>query len=148
MNNPFEVLLLPPEASEQEAVDQAARLCQRAADEPARTAARQAIQRLTSSRDEWTRCALLTHPRPVHHHAELERFVNTHRRPPATTAEAPAVPGVDQEELRGLLMDALAEELTFAPLDLERMPIDESTEEIHKQTSEALWQTLIGEMRG
>ena len=141
--NPFEVLRLSPEASEQEAVRQAASLCQRATDEPARNAARQAIQRLTSSREAWALCALLTHPRPEHHDAELERFVNAHRRPPATAAAAPPVPGVDREELRGLLLDALAAEQAVAPLPFERLALTESAEEIARQTSEALWQSLL-----
>jgi hypothetical protein len=147
-DNPFEVLQLSPEASEQDAVRQAARQCQRASDEPARNAARQAIQRLTASREEWTLCAMLTHPRPEHQDAEIERFVAAHRRPPATAGAAPGVPGVDLEELRGLLLDALAEEQAVGPLALERLPLVESAEEIGRQTSEALWQGLIAELRG
>ncbi len=145
--NPFEALQLPPEATEQEAVQQAARLCQLAADEPSRNAARQAIQRLTSSREEWALQALLTHPSPEHHDAELERFISAHRRPPATSASAPPVPGVDLDELRGLLLDALAEEQAVAPLPLERLPLTESPEEIARQTSEALWQSLLTDAR-
>ncbi len=47
--NPYEVLRLPPTASPEEVVRQGARLAQRAADEPARNAIRQAVRQLTGT---------------------------------------------------------------------------------------------------
>lgn len=148
MSNPFEVLRLSPEASEEEAVQQAARLCQMAKDEAARNVVRQAIQQLTASREARALAALLTHPRPEHHNVEVERFIAAHRRPPVTRGESVEVPEVDVEELRGLRMDARAVELTGGALGLERMVITESLEEIERQTSEAVWLGLVGETRG
>jgi hypothetical protein len=146
-DNPFEVLRLAPDVSQEEAVQQAGRLSQRAADEPTRNAIRQAIQELTSSTDEWTLQVLLTHPRPEYSRPELDRLIATFRRPPASSAEKIEIPGVDLEELRSLLLDALAEEQTHVPLPLERIEVVESAEEIARQTSEAVWQMLIADMR-
>lgn len=146
--NPFEVLRLPPEASAEDAVKQAARLSQLAADEPSRNRIRQAIQELTSSADAWTLAALLTHPRPEHTSAELERFVAAHRRPPATTGGEISIPGVDWEEVRAILIEALADEQRVPPLPLERVEVAESAAEIDRQTAEAIWQGMVGRIGG
>jgi hypothetical protein len=144
--NPFEVLRLGPEAGEAEAVRQAARLCQRAADEPARNAVRQAVQRLTASAQERQLYALMTHPRPDHASPELDRLVAAYRRPPAPVGEVP-VPGVDPEEVRELLLGVLAEEQAPPALPLELVEAPEGEAEVARQTAEALWQGLMGDPR-
>ena len=146
--NPFEALRLPPEASAEDAVKQAARLSQVAADESSRNRVRQAIQELTASPEAWTLAALLTHPRPEHANAELERFIAAHRRPPATSGGEVSVPGVDWEEVRAILTEALADEQRVSPLPLERVEVSESAAEIDQQTAEALWQGLVGRIGG
>lgn len=146
-DNPFEALKLPPSASAEDAVKQAARLARVAADEAARNRARQAIQELTSSAEAWALAALLTHPRPEYTNAEVERFIATHRRPPASAGEV-VVPGVDWDEVRGLLIDALADEQRFTPLPLERVEVAESAAEIDRQTAEAVWQGLVAQPGG
>jgi hypothetical protein len=140
------VLRLAPEASEAEAVQQAARLCQRAADEPARNTIRQAIQELTASQEAWTLAALLAHPRPVYTSPELDRLIAAHRRPPP--AGSVPVPGVDVEEVRDMLLEILAQELPVQPMLLEFIEAPESDAEIGRQTAEALWQGLLSALRG
>jgi hypothetical protein len=128
-NNPFEVLRLSPEVSEEDAVKQATRLCQLAATETERNAIRQAIQQLIASREAWTLQALLTPPRPQYQHAEIDRFVAAHRRPPA-----------------GVTMP-VSEEKREEPKEepIARRAILESAEEITRQTNEAVWWNLVGE---
>jgi hypothetical protein len=147
-DNPFELLRLPPTATEEDAVRQAERLCQRAADEPARNAIRQAVRQLTGSAEERALHALLTHPRPDHGNAELERFQIAFRRPPASTAQAANCPELDLEAVRALLRQALAGELEPGMLPLEAVPVDDPPEEIARQTAEAMWQSLVSDMRG
>jgi len=72
--NPFEALRMDPSASEEEIVKQAARLRQRAADEAELTAVRQAVQALTGRAEDRLLHALLTHPRPGHAAATLDKF--------------------------------------------------------------------------
>src|SRR5262245_56011617 len=103
--NPFELLRLPPEASEDEIVRPGARLCQTAADTESRDGYREAVRLLTASPSESRLHALLTPPAPAPASSELARFQSAFRRPPA--GEAAAVPPLDQAEavaiLRGLL---------------------------------------------
>jgi hypothetical protein len=146
-DNPFEVLRLDPSADEQAAVRQAARLCQRATDETARNAVRQAVRQLTASAEERQLYALLTHPRPGHATSELDRFVAAFRRPPATSPDAAPCPGLDTKELAELLLVALAAELELTPLPLEAVDEPEPPAEIARQTGEALWRGLISDMR-
>jgi hypothetical protein len=146
--NPFEVLRLSPDATPEAAVRQAARLAQVATDEASRNQIRQAIQELTASPEAWTLAALLTHPRPEHANAELERFIAAHRRPPASTAAEIPIPGVDWQEVRTLLIAVLADEQRVPPLPLERIEVSESAAEIERQTAEAVWQGLVAQMGG
>jgi hypothetical protein len=146
-DNPFELLRLPPSATEEEVVRQGARLCQRAPDEPARNLLRQAVRQLTGSAEERLLHALLTHPRPQHASADLERLQATFRRPPASTGAPPPIPPLDLPEVEGLLREILAAELEPLPLPLEAVPEDDPPEEIARQTAEALWQSLLSDMR-
>lgn len=147
MSNPFTVLRLAPEASLDDAVKQAARLSQLAADEPARNAVRQAIQQLTAGPEAWALWRLLAHPRPGYQDAAIDRFVAAHRRAPAAEATTP-IPGVDRAELRERLLDAIADERGEEKLTLERIEVRESGEEVARQTSEAVWQELVVGMGG
>jgi hypothetical protein len=90
--NPFEVLRLDPAATDEEAVRQAGRLRQRAADEAEVAALRQAVQTLTGRPDERRLHQLLTHPGPCYRWPALDRLVAAFRRPPAPTEEGPAAP--------------------------------------------------------
>jgi hypothetical protein len=58
------------------------------------------------------------------------------------------VPGVDVEELRQLLIEALAGQYPPPHLQLEPIEIKEGPEEIARQTAEALWQSLVAQPRG
>ncbi len=145
--NPYEVLRLPPTASPEEVVRQGARLAQRAADEPARNAIRQAVRQLTGTQEERILHALLTHPAPEHSPAVLERFQASFRRPP-TGGIAQSVPPLDLDEVRPWLREALAGQLVGPPLPLEPLDTGESTEEIARQTAEATWQGLPAQPRG
>jgi hypothetical protein len=145
--NPFEVLLLPPTASEEEVVRQGARLAQRAADEPARNAIRQAVRQLTGSAEERALHALMTHPGPEHGSAELERFSAAFRRAPAAESNPQPCPPVDLEEVRALLSQALAAEMEQQPMPLEPIMVDDTPEEIARQTTEMLWQSLLSDSR-
>ena len=79
--NPFEALRLDPSASEEEAVKQAARLRQRAADEAELTAVRQAVQALTGRPED--RLLLESRLRAAH----SQRFVM--RMALSTSAHSP-----------------------------------------------------------
>jgi hypothetical protein len=144
--NPFEVLRLDPSASEEEVVRQAARLRQRAADEAALSAARQAVQALTGRPGERRLHALLTHPRPAHDAPALDRFAAAFRRPPAA-GPAPAAPGPDLAEFEALLRAQLAEELELTPPPFEAPPAADDPDEVRRQASEALWQSLVFDPR-
>jgi hypothetical protein len=120
---PFEVLQLPPTASAEEAVRQAARLTQLAPDEATRNRIRQAIQQVMASPQAWTLAALLAHPRPQYERPEGERFVAQHRRPPAGLAALP-LPEVDWDEFRALRLDWLESRQPVPVLPLE--PLGES----------------------
>jgi hypothetical protein len=143
--NPFEVLRLDPEASEEEIVRQAGRLRQRAADEASLDAVRQAVQTLTASADSRLLHAQLTHPRPGHGSAALERFVAAFRRPPATAAVA--APRFDEAEFRRFLFQRVAEGLESGPLLFEASGGDEAPEEIQRQWAEAVWLSMLFDSR-
>jgi hypothetical protein len=145
--NPFEQLQLPPSASDDEIVQQAEGLCRRAADEPARNAIRQAARQLTGSVEERALYALLAHPRPDYDQAELERFQAAFRRPPKVDTTARQMPVLDLDEVREWLRQALAAELELTPLRLEAVPVEDTHEEIVEQTVEALWQSLVSDLR-
>ena len=145
--NPFEVLRLDPSATEEEIVRQAGRLRQRAADEAALDAVRQAVQALTGSARARRLHALLSHPGPEHSSPERERFLAAHRRPPRP--EAPVeVPLPDLQELAPLLGALLAPALGLRPAPFEDSAEDELPEEVRRQTAEALWQSLLFDPRG
>ncbi len=139
--NPFEVLRLDPSATEEEIVRQAGRLRQRATDETARNAIRHAVQALTAHPEDRLRLALWTHPAPRHHWPALEGLVAAFQRPPI--ADADPCPTLDVEEFRDLLKSLSAEELELPPLPFELIGADEEGEEIHRQSAEAMWQSLL-----
>jgi hypothetical protein len=145
--NPFEVLRLDPTASEEEVVRQAGRLRQRATDEAAQNTVRQAVQALTASPAARNLHALLTHPRPAHHAAALDRFAATFRRLPAS-ANPPACPPLDLQEFIALLRSVVADGLELPAVEFEGVPAGESPEEIRRQSAEALWQSLLFDSRG
>jgi hypothetical protein len=146
-DSPFEVLRLPPTASEEEVVRQAGRLRQRAGGEAALNAIRQAVQALTGRAEDRALLALLTHPRPCYSWPALEKFAAAFRRAPAAEPGGAACPPFDAEEFTALLLEALAEELDLPPLPFEVPPVAEDAAEIQRQTAEALWQALLGDMR-
>jgi hypothetical protein len=143
--NPFELLRLDPASSEEEVVRAAAILRQRAADEAALNAIRQAVQALTGRPEQRLLYALRAHPRPTHHWPALDRFAAAFRRPVA--GEAPPCPALDLSELTDLLLTAVAQALESAPLPLEAVPGGEGPEEVRRQTAEALWQSLVADLR-
>jgi hypothetical protein len=142
--SPFEVLRLAPHSSEEEIVRQAGLLRQRATDEEALNAIRQAVQALTGQAEERALHALLTHPRPVYAWPALERLAAAFRRPPAG---APPPAPLDVDEFRELLLASVAQELELVSLPFEAVPLDESADEVRRQTFEALWQSLLADMR-
>jgi hypothetical protein len=140
--NPFEVLRLDPSASEEEVVRRAGQLRQRAGEEEL-LALRQAVQALTGRPEERRLHAVLSPPRPCYSWPALERLAAAGRRPPPVAAtEATAVPELDLDEFAALLRPLLLAELTPTPLPFIHPPLDETAEEITRQTTEALWQLL------
>ena len=144
--NPFEVLRLPPEATEDEIVRQAERLRQRATDDEMLGAIRQAARTLTSSSAERALHALRTHPRPGYSMPTLDRLVAAFRRLP----DQPPMPcpALDEGEFLVLLLVAAAEELTIDPQAFEPLDLPDDAEELQRQMSEALFQSLLCDMRG
>jgi hypothetical protein len=145
-DNPFEALRLAPESGEEEVVRQAGLLRQRATDEAELDAIRQAVQALTGPEGARAWHALLTHPRPDYRSPALERLAATYRRPPA--ASAAPFPPLELKEVKGLLVEALEQELEPTPLPFEAVDAMEGAEEIDRQTGEAVWQALIADLRG
>jgi hypothetical protein len=145
--NPFEVLRLPPTATEEEVVRQAGRLRQRAAGEAALNAIRQAVQALTGRAEDRALLALLTHPRPCYQWPALEKFAAAFRRAPAVEAGAAACPPFDAEEFTSLLLAAAAEDLDLSPPPFEVPAAAEDAAEIQRQTAEAVWQSLLCDLR-
>ena len=145
--NPYEVLRLDPSATEEEIVRQAGRLRQRATDEATRNAIRQAVQALTARAEDRILYALLTHPAPCYQSPALERFAAAFRRPPAAAGEAPACPALDMKELEDLIKEKWAEELELLSLPFEPIAAGEHADEIHRQTAEVLWQSLLFDAR-
>ncbi|HZT80301.1 MAG TPA: hypothetical protein VFA26_08770 [Gemmataceae bacterium] len=146
--NPFEVLRLDPTTPAEEVVRAAGRLRQRAADEEAVAAVRQAVQALTGRPDERRLHELLTHPGPCYHWPAAERFVAAYRRPPQP--ESPTPPGCpppDLEEMAALLRPLAAEELEPAALPFETTDATEPAGEVRRQVVEALWQYLLFDLR-
>jgi hypothetical protein len=146
-DNPFEVLRLDPGSSEEEVVRQAGRLRQRAHDEAALDAIRQAVQEVAGSPQARLLHALLTHPRPGYQAPELDRFVAAFRRPPQPAGPV-EVPPLDLHEFAQLLGAHLAGGLDLTPLLFEPTGEQEPPEEIRRQTAEALWQSLLSDPRG
>jgi hypothetical protein len=142
--NPYEVLRLDPSATEEEVVRQAGRLRQRSADEATLSAIRQA---LTGRPEERLLHALLTHPRPCHTWPALDRFAAAFRRPPPAPANAAPCPPLDVRECARLLEGLLAEELELPPLPFEAPPAADDADEIERQAAEALWQSLLYDLR-
>jgi hypothetical protein len=121
--NPFEVLRLDPASGPEEVVRQAGRLRQRAADEEAVAAVRQAVQALTGPAEERTLHALLTHPGPCYHWPAVDRFVAAFRRLSVSGEERP----LDPADVAALLGSSVVN--------------DETT----RQVVEALWRCLLAE---
>ena len=144
--NPFEVLRLDPTATDEEVVRQAGRLRQRAADEAALSALRQAVQALTGRPEERLLHAVLTHPRPGYAAPALERLAAAYRRPPASTAPA-AAPPFDAAEFLALLCRQAAAGLETPPAPLEDVGGDDDADEVRRQAAEALWLSLLYDSR-
>jgi hypothetical protein len=143
MSNPFEVLKLDPGTPPEEVVRHAGRLRQRAADEAAVAAVRQAVQALTGRPEERLLHELLTHPRPCYRWPALEQFAAAFRRPPPpASAERQPCPPPDLDELAALLRPLAAEELDAPPLPFDPLDAPEPADEVRRQTVEALWQAL------
>jgi hypothetical protein len=102
---------------------------------------------LTGTDEERALHALLTHPDPQYAQPALDQLQTAFRRPPEVHGER-AVPALDLEEFRGLLLAALAAQLPPPVLPLEPIELTESADEIARQTAEALWQSLVGQPRG
>jgi hypothetical protein len=145
--NPFEVLRLDPKAPEVEIVRQAGRLRQRATDEAALAAVRQAVQALTGRAEERTLYALLTHPVPRYEWPALEKFAAAFRRAPAAASMPAARLPFDLDEFAALLQAVVAEELNAPPLPFEPVNLSEDATEIHLQTAEVIWQSLVFDAR-
>jgi len=149
MSNPFEALRLDPAATPEEAVRQAGRLRQRAADEAAVAAVRQAVRALTGRPEERLLHELLTHPRPCYSWPALERFAAAFRRPPRPAEAAPApVPPLDLAEVAALLRPLVVAELDGPPPPFEPVADPDAPAEVARQTAEALWQALPFEPEG
>jgi hypothetical protein len=147
-DNPFEVLRLDPSAPDEEVVRQAGRLRQRAADETAVAAIRQAVQALTGRPEERLLQVLLTHPAPCHLWPTLERFTAAFRRPPRPTVQTPpSCPAPDPADVLALLRPLAAAELDVPSPPFEQVGEPDDTAEIVKQTIEGVWQTLPFDMR-
>ena len=146
--NPFEVLRLDPTTPADEVVRHAGRLRQRATDEAAVAAIRQAVQALTGRPEERLLHELLTHPAPCHQWPALERFSATFRRPPLPQGqEPPACPPPDLAEVAALLRPLAAAELDAPPPAFETVGEVEDRTEIVRQTVEGIWQALPFDMR-
>jgi hypothetical protein len=146
--NPFEVLRLDPATPTDEVVRHAGRLRQRATDEAAVAAIRQAVQALTGRPEDRQLHELLTHPAPCYSWPALERFTAAFRRPPLPAAEAPpACPPPDPAEVAALLRPLAAAELDAEPLPFEPVGAAEDRAEVVRQTVEGVWQTLPFDMR-
>jgi hypothetical protein len=125
--NPFEVLRLDPATPPEEVVRQAGRLRQRATDESAVAAIRQAVQALTGPPEERALQALLTHPRPCYAWPALDRFTAAFRRlPPPAAPSDQGEPALDLADVAALL-------------GLPDLP----SEEVEQQVVEALWRCLL-----
>jgi hypothetical protein len=143
--NPFEVLRLDPESTEEAIVRQAGRLRQRATGEAELNAIREAVQALTADPATRRLHALLTHPRPGHQAAALDAFAAAFRRPPAATEAT--CPPLDFKELEQILLTCAAEELGLPAAPWEAPAAMENPDEIHRQNAEALWQSLLCDPR-
>jgi hypothetical protein len=147
-DNPFEVLRLDPSASDEEVVRQAGRLRQRAADETAVAAIRQAVQVLTGRPEERLLSVLLAHPAPCHLWPALERFTAAFRRPPMPAVQVPpSCPAPDPADVLALLRPLAAAELDVPSPPFEQVGEPDDTAEIVKQTIEGVWQILPFDMR-
>jgi hypothetical protein len=144
---PFEVLRLPPTASEEVVVRQAGRLRQRATGEAALNAIRQAVQALTGRAEDRALLALLTHPQPCYDWPALEKFAAAFRRAPAAEPGAAACPPFDAEEFTSLFLEVLAENLDLPPQPFEVPAVAEDGAEIQRQTAEVQWQALLCDPR-
>ena len=111
------------------------------------TAVRQAVQALTGRPEDRLLHALLTHPRPEHGAAVLEKFIAAYRRAPAVSGPAPAAPTLDLKEFADLLQAIVVEDLELAPPIFEAPAAPEDPEEIRRQAGEALWQSLVFDPR-
>jgi hypothetical protein len=146
--NPFELLGLDPTASEEDVVRHAGRLRQRAANEAAHNAIRQAVQALTASAAARQLHALLAHPRPAHQAPALDGFAAAFRRAPVSSHPPPPCPPLDLAELTAILKALAAQELELPAMEFESLAAADSPEEIQQQTAEALWQSLLFDPRG
>jgi hypothetical protein len=77
----------------------------------------------------------------------LDRFINAYRRAPAPTTAAAPCPPLGVAELASLLRAHLAEELILQPTPFEPLTAAEDAGEIQRQAAEALWESLICDLR-
>jgi hypothetical protein len=144
--NPYEVLRLDPSATEEEIVRQAGRLRQRSTPEEL-AAIRQATQALTGRAEERLLHVLLTHPKPCYAQPALDRFAAAFRRAPQTPVNTSPCPPLDLQEFAQLLEGLLADELEFTPPPFDPLSATDDAEEIDRQAVEAMWQSLLYDMR-
>jgi hypothetical protein len=145
--NPFEVLRLDPSATEEEIVRHAGWLRQRASDEATLNALRQAVQTLMARPEERRLFALLTHPRPDHISAALDRFVTANRRPPAIDSTTTPPPPLDLDEFQSLMRAMLIRELEPPAIELEPLPAAVDPAELQRQYAEAVWLCQLADMK-
>jgi hypothetical protein len=107
--NPFEVLRIDPDASDEQVVALAARRRQRAADDHELTAIRQAVQALTGEAEKRLLARLFTHPRPGWERSDLVRWVGAFRRPPLREEPSQTMHPGELGELANLLRSVLGE---------------------------------------
>ncbi len=88
----------------------------------------------------------MTHPRPGYAAPALERLAAAHRRPPAPAGAAEAPP-FDAAEFLALLAAQASAGLETPPAPFEDVGGDDDAEEVRRQAAEALWQSLIYDMR-
>lgn len=145
--NPFEVLRLDPSAGEEEIVRQAGKLRQRETDEARLAEIRQAVSALTSRPEERQLLALLTHPRTEYYSPILNRLAAAFRRPPSLDGTKTACSELDPAEFRDLILAQADNELQLVDTVFEPVPAADDSVEIARQLMEAIWQSLVWDVR-
>ena len=89
--------------------------------------------------------ALLTHPRPAVASVALNRFAAAFRRAPVSNTPCPEL---DREEFGRLLLQTAAEETNLPPAEFEPIAAGDDPDELRRQMTEAVWQSLLYDPRG